>query len=146
MSSSAASSASGGAATATVTVVEPPPPPPTAALGAAAGAGAPSASAADDEHSLLFEPPKELVLKLKRRVRRVRFTPDTVDNEDLGRKKSKSCCIFHPKNPRGDQDVCDEECVYVYSSGDEGGRDEPDVLARKRPRPSDGDGGGEAVS
>ena len=40
-------------------------------------------------------PPTHLRLKLKRRVRKVRFTEDTVDNEDLCRKKSKCCCIFH---------------------------------------------------
>lgn len=29
--------------------------------------------------------------------RRVRWTADTVDNEDLGRKKSNMCCIFHTR-------------------------------------------------
>ena len=29
--------------------------------------------------------------------RRVKWTEDTIDNENLGRKKSKKCCIFHKK-------------------------------------------------
>jgi len=28
--------------------------------------------------------------------RHVRWAPETVDNEHLGRKKSNVCCIFHP--------------------------------------------------
>lgn len=30
--------------------------------------------------------------------KRVTFTSETVDNEHMNRKKSKSCCIFHRQN------------------------------------------------
>eukprot|EP01083_Nonionella_stella_P316418 1147173_1 len=32
---------------------------------------------------------------LKRRKRNVKWTNDTVDNEHMNKKKSKSCCIYH---------------------------------------------------
>ena len=42
---------------------------------------------------------------------RVQFTDETVDNEHLGRKKSKKCCIYH--RPRAfdetDSDESDDE-------------------------------------
>ena len=39
---------------------------------------------------------RHLTLKLRPR-RRVRWEDGTVDNEELGRKKSKCCCQFHRK-------------------------------------------------
>lgn len=33
---------------------------------------------------------------------RVRWTDDVVDNEDMGKKKSKICCIFHPQREFGE--------------------------------------------
>lgn len=32
------------------------------------------------------------------RPRHVSFTPSTIDNENLNKKKSKICCIHHPKD------------------------------------------------
>ena len=52
--------------------------------------------------------PNHITVKLKARRRRVRWAEDVVDNEEMSRKKSKCCCVFH--RPRG----LDE------SSGDEG--------------------------
>ena len=40
------------------------------------------------------EPARAITLRL-RAPRRVRFDESVVDNENLGRKKSKSCCIYH---------------------------------------------------
>ncbi|KAJ1619828.1 phosphatase inhibitor-domain-containing protein [Pavlovales sp. CCMP2436] len=40
------------------------------------------------------EPATAIALRL-RAPRRVRFNESAVDNEGLGRKKSKSCCVFH---------------------------------------------------
>ena len=41
-------------------------------------------------------PPTSLRLKLKpRRRQRVRWAEDVEDNEDLCRKKSKCCCVYH---------------------------------------------------
>lgn len=37
----------------------------------------------------------EVVRVVLRPRRTVRWTEDTVDNEGLGRKKSKSCCVYH---------------------------------------------------
>lgn len=37
---------------------------------------------------------------------RVHWAPDTLDNENLGRKKSNVCCIFHPR------DNTDAECSH----------------------------------
>ena len=51
--------------------------------------------------------PTHLTLKLKRRRSRVRWAEDVVDNEDLCRKKSKKCCIFH--RSRGLDESSDEE-------------------------------------
>ena len=51
--------------------------------------------------------PSHLLLKLKRkpeRKRTVRFTDDTIDNEDLCRKKSKNCCVFHRSQAPPDDD------------------------------------------
>ena len=60
------------------------------------------------------EQPSHILLKLKaprkERKRRVRFAADVIDNEDLCRKKSKNCCVFHRSQPRdGPEDEEDEE-------------------------------------
>ena len=91
-----------------------------------------------DVPNFLAPPPTHLLLKLKRRVRRVRWAEGTVDNEDLCRKKSKNCCIFHAQRPSGDDTSSDDEASRA--SGDEAasGQGEP-VAARKRQR-TDGDG------
>uniref|UniRef100_A0AC34RQZ8 Protein phosphatase 1 regulatory subunit 11 n=1 Tax=Panagrolaimus sp. JU765 TaxID=591449 RepID=A0AC34RQZ8_9BILA len=45
--------------------------------------------------------PQQLVLRLNSRPppteRRVTFTPDTIDNEHMGRLKSNCCCIYVPE-------------------------------------------------
>ena len=51
--------------------------------------------------------PTHITLKLKRRRSVVRWADDVVDNEDLCRKKSKKCCVFH--RPRGLDESSDEE-------------------------------------
>uniref|UniRef100_A0A7I4XWD0 E3 ubiquitin-protein ligase PPP1R11 n=1 Tax=Haemonchus contortus TaxID=6289 RepID=A0A7I4XWD0_HAECO len=47
----------------------------------------------------------ELVLRLSREPERphVNWTTDTVDNENLGKKKSKCCCIYKRRNVAGQQ-------------------------------------------
>lgn len=46
----------------------------------------------------------EQIRKLKMvKKRRVTWTPDTIDNSKMNRKKSKVCCIFH-------RDEIDEPC------------------------------------
>lgn len=39
-------------------------------------------------------------VKLKRK-KEVTWTEETVDNENLGKKSSKTCCIFHSKDNCG---------------------------------------------
>jgi protein phosphatase 1 regulatory subunit 11 len=41
---------------------------------------------------------KRLKLRLVRERRRVTWAEGTIDNEHLGRKKSKICCIYCSKN------------------------------------------------
>lgn len=50
----------------------------------------------------------EVVRVVLRPRRTVRWTEDTVDNEGLGKKKSKICCIFH-KRRDFDTDVSEAE-------------------------------------
>jgi protein phosphatase 1 regulatory subunit 11 len=41
----------------------------------------------------------------------VRWTEDTVDNENQGRRKSKICCIFKKKRNFG-EDSSDDDCGH----------------------------------
>ncbi|KAJ1427018.1 phosphatase inhibitor-domain-containing protein [Ochromonadaceae sp. CCMP2298] len=53
------------------------------------------------------EKKKLLVLKLKQSEEEkpaVKWTEDTVDNEGLGRKSSKRCCIFHKNRAFAESD------------------------------------------
>jgi hypothetical protein len=40
--------------------------------------------------------------EIRLRERRVHWDTNVVDNENLGRKKSNVCCIFHARNPEQD--------------------------------------------
>lgn len=52
--------------------------------------------------------PAHLTLKLRgARRRRVHFAEEVVDNEELGRKKSKCCCQYH--RPKAFDESSDEE-------------------------------------
>ena len=62
-------------------------------------------------------PQQVLVLKLKK-APTITWTEDTVDNENLGRKNSKRCCIFH-KVKKFDESDSDET-----DSGDDDGDDQ----------------------
>jgi hypothetical protein len=58
-----------------------------------------------------------LVLKLRARKRRVRWAEGVEDNEDLCRKKSKCCCVFH--RPRAfDESSSDDEEADEGKRGD----------------------------
>lgn len=39
----------------------------------------------------------------KKKKPKVRWTEDVVDNEHMGKKKSKICCIFHPQREFGEE-------------------------------------------
>ena len=100
------SSSSSGASTTTVVVTEAAPVESTAAASAT-------------------EPPT-LVLRLQP-APKITWTEETVDNEHLGRKSSKRCCIFHKVRKFAESDS-DE------TSSDEEGKNAP---------PEDGEGEGE---
>lgn len=50
---------------------------------------------------------------------RVRWTNDVIDNEHMGKKKSKICCIFHPQREFGESSG--EELSSSSDSSDESG-------------------------
>lgn len=50
---------------------------------------------------------------------RVRWSEDTIDNENMGKKKSKICCIFHPNREFGESS--DESLSSPSDSSDESG-------------------------
>ena len=68
----------------------------------------------DEEKPVAVE---RLVLRLRKPPNRrgVRFTEDTVDNEHMGKKKSKSCCIYHPPSDDED-DGCDRKNPHQCSA------------------------------
>lgn len=55
-------------------------------------------------------------LKKPKSNRKVKWTTETVDNEDLGRKKSKCCCIYNKPRKFGESSSSDssddEECEH----------------------------------
>ena len=96
---------------------------------------------AEAPSSSATEPAAPLVLKLRgKRTRRLRWADDVVDNEDLDRKKSKCCCIFHPSEREADDGWRDrpEQHPDPCPEHDEGGLFAPLEL----PPLESGDGGG----
>ena len=85
-------------------------------------------------------PPTHIKLKLKRRRSRVRWAEEVVDNEDLCRKKSKCCCIFHPSEREADDGWRDRPEQHPCPEHDPGGLFAPLEL----PPLDGGDGGGPA--
>ena len=47
---------------------------------------------------------KILFLKLKNKPPRIQWSEDTIDNENLQRKSSKRCCIYHKPKKFGESD------------------------------------------
>ena len=93
-----------------------------------AGRAAPSRSAnvtqtQQAEAVALPEPAQTLVLNLRERPQ-ITWTEDTIDNEHMGKKSSKRCCIFHKvkKFAESDSDeTSDEEDGGDGASGKEEG-------------------------
>lgn len=59
----------------------------------------------------------------------VRWAEDVVDNEGMGKKSSKVCCIYHKPHEPGDSDS-DSDSSSSDSDGD--GEDEPDLSRAQR--------------
>ncbi|XP_047070306.1 protein phosphatase 1 regulatory subunit INH3-like [Lolium rigidum] len=86
------------------------PPPSSSASGSVTVTIDPSPSSSSSSAPAAAPPPPEtVVLRLKRRAKKkVSWKEGTVDNESLGRKSSKKCCIFHKEVPF-DEDCSDDE-------------------------------------
>ncbi|EGW32623.1 uncharacterized protein SPAPADRAFT_51159 [Spathaspora passalidarum NRRL Y-27907] len=70
-------------------------------------------------------------MRKKKKKARVQWTEDVVDNENMNKKKTKICCIFHPNR------TFDEEVEHDHSHSDpssSSSSDESDL--------SEGEGGG----
>lgn len=60
--------------------------------------------------------------------REVRWTEETIDNEDLNRKKSKICCIYHPPTEFGEsseEEVSESSSSSSESESDSGANYDP---------------------
>ena len=98
---------------------------------------------AEAPSSSATEPAAPLVLKLRgKRTRRLRWADDVVDNEDLDRKKSKCCCIFHPSEREADDGWRDRPEQHPCPEHDPGGLFAPLEL----PPLDGGDGSGGPAS
>jgi hypothetical protein len=76
-----------------------------------------SDSGRDPNSSALGPPSFSLRLRAKKVVK---WGEDVVDNEDMGKRKSKRCCIFHKRKKFGESSSESE-----YSSGAESGPESP---------------------
>lgn len=47
-------------------------------------------------------------------TRHVSFAPSVIDNEDMNKKKSKICCIYHPKDIKYDNDNIPKDFPNAY--------------------------------
>ena len=57
---------------------------------------------AEECEATVTSPTRGNLPEIRLRERRVHWVEGTVDNENLGRKKSNVCCIFHAQNPKLD--------------------------------------------
>lgn len=63
-----------------------------------------SGSAATQTSTSTADGEQILVLKLTAKKPSVKWTEDTINNENLGRRSSKRCCIFHKQRAFGESD------------------------------------------
>ena len=119
--SSESSSVSGGSST------------PAPFAGAAAAASA-SGTMTVTEENTGSSPNNEEVLQLTLQARpSVRWDENVVDNEGLGKKSSKRCCIFHKQRAFGESstDSSDEESAGSSDDEDRGSK-KPKKIARPK--------------
>ena len=79
--------------------------------------------------------PPTLVLHLRadsdtQSRRRIQWTEDTVDNEGMGKKKSKVCCIYHRTRDFGESSSEDESSSDADASDSDAGGDAGDGARR----------------
>ena len=112
----------------------PVPPPPPQAVASVSGATMTVTREEEGQSST-----NEEVLHLTLRPRQsVRWDENVVDNEGLGRKSSKRCCIFHKQRAFGESSTDSSDCE---SGGDNEGGDESgsSKKTRKIARPKKGE-------
>ncbi|XP_049649063.1 E3 ubiquitin-protein ligase PPP1R11 [Accipiter gentilis] len=93
---------------------------------------------------------RSLTLKLRKRKpdKKVEWSSDTVDNEHLGRRSSKCCCIYEKPRAFGEssteseEEEEEEEAVATTRGGDEGCGHLHCVRGHKRGRGRRGGAGG----
>jgi len=84
-------------------------------------------TAVAQEETKTTEAPR-VVLRLRPR-RRITFSADTIDNEGMGKKSSKRCCIFHKQRDFG-------ESSTESDSSDDSDCDDDDCRRRKKRPPA----------
>ena len=67
--------------------------------------------------SLVAETVTLTLFPRKKPKKKLKWAEDTVDNENMGRKKSKKCCVFHKKK-RFDESSSDESDTSDSEGGD----------------------------
>ncbi|XP_063794381.1 E3 ubiquitin-protein ligase PPP1R11 [Pseudophryne corroboree] len=102
--------------------------------GMAVGGGAVSSTVTTESEA---QPePRSLTLKLRKRKpdKKVEWTCDTVDNENLGRRSSKCCCIYEKPRAFGESstesededDYCNSaHCIRGHKKGAPGATETP---------------------
>ena len=65
---------------------------------------------------------RKLVLRLDQNKPNVTFSADTIDNENMGKKSSKRCCIYHKikKFAESDSDESDSDTEVATKESQEG--------------------------
>jgi protein phosphatase 1 regulatory subunit 11 len=106
---------SAGAGSQVVTQLEAPP---AEASTSAAAAPAPAPSA---EHLVLHLVPA----RRKKKKKGVQWAEDTVDNEALGRRSSKKCCVFHRARAFGEWSDGEDSDAECSECGPDGGAAAP---------------------
>ncbi|KAM4696428.1 E3 ubiquitin-protein ligase PPP1R11 [Rhinophrynus dorsalis] len=102
--------------------------------GPAAGGGATSSTVTTESETQPEH--RSLTLKLRKRKpdKKVEWSCDTVDNENLGRRSSKCCCIYEKPRPFGESstesededDCCDSaHCIRGHKKRAPGSRETP---------------------
>jgi len=114
--------------------------------------GGPQASGATATVTEEVKEAPRVVLRLRPR-RRITFSADTIDNEGMGKKSSKRCCIFHKQRDFGesstesdssdDSDCGDEDCRRRRNRPPKKGAaaKKKDADAAKPPAPNSNDPG-----
>ncbi|XP_065272316.1 E3 ubiquitin-protein ligase PPP1R11 [Emys orbicularis] len=101
---------------------------------ATATAGGRAASATVTETITIEPENRSLTIKLRKRKpdKKVEWSSDTVDNEHLGRRSSKCCCIYEKPRAFGESSTESEDeedegcgnahCIRGHRKGEHGGR------------------------